>query len=362
LRHAIHTASVLVAALASVCCVAACGDSPTTPSPGSGPKLSCPASISQVSPVGAAIVVAYPLPTVSGGLAPLAGPVCTPPAGSSFPPGANNVACTITDSQGRSDLCTFTITVTLPPTLAVTRFIAFGDSITYGEDGTNNVLQGFNPRTAHPAVQLIGQTYPDDLQGELSARYTLQAPMVSNQGVRDEPVLDVQGVPGGATRFGMIPAGTYDVALLMEGANDLVNVASGLTTIPAVAAGLGQMIDHARLVGIRPFLATIPPENPDMLTGCSPQCRGGEAALVPPFNDQVRALAASKGVPLVDVYLAFNGNLSLIGPDGLHPNAAGYQLIADTFFAAIKQNLEVASATTTHSALPLRSGSAVKRR
>jgi len=85
------------------------------------------------------------------------------------------------------------------------------------------------------------------------------------------------------------------------------------------------------------LLATLPPQNPD---GSDPLDRGVEASSVAPFNDQVRALAASKGIPLVDVYQAFNGQLSLIGSDGLHPTAAGYHLIADTFFAAIKQNLE----------------------
>jgi hypothetical protein len=49
-------------------------------------------------------------------------------------------------------------------------------------------------------------------------------------------------------------------------------------------------------------------------------------------------------VTLVDVYQAFNGNLALIGPDGLHPAADGYAKIADTFFTAIKSTLETASA------------------
>jgi len=35
------------------------------------------------------------------------------------------------------------------------------------------------------------------------------------------------------------------------------------------------------------------------------------------------------------------GDFSLLGSDGLHPNAAGYQRIADTFFGVIKQTLEL---------------------
>jgi len=42
----------------------------------------------------------------------------------------------------------------------------------------------------------------------------------------------------------------------------------------------------------------------------------------------------------VDVYAGFEGNLTLIGDDGLHPNEQGYQRMADVFFAAIRANLE----------------------
>jgi lysophospholipase L1-like esterase len=44
---------------------------------------------------------------------------------------------------------------------------------------------------------------------------------------------------------------------------------------------------------------------------------------------------------LVDLYEAFNGETGiLIGEDGLHPSAAGYQKIAEAFVAAIKRYLE----------------------
>ncbi len=64
----------------------------------------------------------------------------------------------------------------------------------------------------------------------------------------------------------------------------------------------------------------------------------------------MRALAVSEGVPLVDVYGAFGNDLTLIGADGLHPNAQGYAKIADTFFAAIRQTLETPPAATGTSA------------
>ena len=46
---------------------------------------------------------------------------------------------------------------------------------------------------------------------------------------------------------------------------------------------------------------------------------------------------------LVDVYQALIGSLTtFIGPDGLHPTEQGYQMIAKTFFDAVRQRLEVA--------------------
>jgi hypothetical protein len=59
------------------------------------------------------------------------------------------------------------------------------------------------------------------------------------------------------------------------------------------------------------------------------------------------------------VYQAFGGTASpdLIDFDGLHPTAAGYQLIAATFFTAIKQNLEAPATLSS----PLRASPFVVR-
>jgi lysophospholipase L1-like esterase len=318
--------------------------SPTTPTtidPGA-PKLTCAGSMSVLSPLGAPIAINYPSPVLTGGLPPVAGPICAPLSGSTLGPGANQVNCTVADAKQRIDSCTFTITVTLPPKLTMTRFLAFGDSITWGEDGSNSPTQNtVGAIRVRPRVQLrASDTYPGALQAELAAWYTLQSPQVRNAGNPGEAVTDPTTFP----RFTSYTlSGQYDALLLMEGANDLANQDN-----PAVIAGLGLMIDNAKSRGMRTFLATIPPENAN---GCCPSDRGTHSTLVPGFNDQVKFLAAAKGVSLVDVYQAFGGDLSLIGPDGLHPTASGYHLIADTFFGVIKQTLEAsptATAIRTH--------------
>jgi lysophospholipase L1-like esterase len=60
------------------------------------------------------------------------------------------------------------------------------------------------------------------------------------------------------------------------------------------------------------------------------------------LNDRIRTTAAGEGAVLVDLYQALGTDVPrFIGLDGLHPTEAGYQRIAETFFAAVQANLEV---------------------
>jgi lysophospholipase L1-like esterase len=68
---------------------------------------------------------------------------------------------------------------------------------------------------------------------------------------------------------------------------------------------------------------------------------------VPLLNSRIRSLAVKLDVVLVDIDSAFNGDLSLIGADGLHPNERGYALIADRFFQILEATLEVSGRAVT---------------
>jgi lysophospholipase L1-like esterase len=243
------------------------------------------------------------------------------------------VTCTATDKVARTNACTFSVTVTAPPRLSVTRFLAFGDSITRGEDGTNALLGMGGGSKVRPAVILPANlAYPGALQAKLANRYTAQVQQlrVENGGSSREAVTSSGTFP----RFvAFTSSGAYDAVLLMEGANDL-----GEHSASEIAAGLARMVDDATSRNMKVFLATIPPEN-------QAGSRGGGAAAVGPLNDRIRALATMKGVTLVEVNGAFGGNLALIGNDGLHPTVDGYDLIAGTFFTSIRQNLELPAAT-----------------
>src|SRR5579862_827775 len=168
---------------------AACGgSSPSSPTQTTtttvpipdGPKLSCPAPQSAPSALGTPIAVLYGTPITANGSPPVT-TTCTPASGSVFNVGVSTVTCTATDALQRTDSCSFAVTVTAPPMIAVTRLMAFGDSITKGEDGTSltaSAVSRYTPSQILPTPQ----TYPGVLQTLLSTRYTAQMPTLDNQG------------------------------------------------------------------------------------------------------------------------------------------------------------------------------------
>ena len=208
-------------------------------------------------------------------------------------------------------------------------YLAFGDSITAGE------ITVIGEGGVHTLQVIPSLSWPADLRALLASRYTSQQIDVLNQGVKGE-----------ITSFGLarLPSvlGSYQVLLLMEGAND-INEASDAAVLTALS-NMRAMVRLARARGLRVFLATLPPQNP---LGCFSPCRAGGAAQLPSYNLGLRAIAASENVSLVDAFAAFTDVPTQIGPDGLHPTALGYQKIAATFFDAIRSSLEIAP--TSHS-------------
>ena len=329
-------------AFAAACLLQSCGN-PTsvtspTPDPG-GPKIVCPSAPPAIqSSDGLSAFVGYATPTVVGGVTPLNGPICSPGAGTAFKVGSTAVTCTVSDARARTDTCTFTVTVLAPPKLSATRFLAFGDSITAGEI----VSQGFavvggvriRPLLVDPYLN-----YPIFLTQKLAIQYQSQQP---------RPAVKNAGVPGETTSAGVsrlpreIALGDQpQVLLLLEGANDLGRDSS--VVLPA-ALNVATMIRTGKAMGLRVFVGTLPPQSFIAPNGTGPSCiaRNGGAGLVVQYNTALKVVAGQEGVTLVDVYQAFNGDVTtLIDCDGLHPTAAGYDVIAGAFFTAIKQTLEV---------------------
>lgn len=332
-RQALAVSCVFTAALAW-----ACG---STPAPTPPPiTINCPAGPAVESPDGNPVAVSFELPTATGGKPPFT-TTCAPISGSSFPIGSTTVTCQAVDSAGGAGTCTFGVTVRAPPQLLYTNILAFGDSITEGKASEPVVvasalfreLSRSGAALAVTAMYQSPEPYPLLLQRRLASRYVLQSFAVANAGLGGETAAE------GALRFrSVLAARVPELVLLMEGSNDLLSPQGADYAILA----LDSMVSEAMSRGVRVCLATIPPQRPNGLAA-----RGPIAARVPPFNDQVRALAAARGVLLVDVYDAMKDRVDvLIGIDDLHPTEQGLGVIADTFYTALRNNLERTPAAT----------------
>jgi len=205
------------------------------------------------------------------------------------------------------------------PRVGKTRFVAFGDSLTEGV-----VSAPFTQTLVN-----IPYAYPARLADVLRARYANQSDIVVlNEGKAGEFAVDGKGRLPDA-----IKAGTPQVVLLMEGAND-INVL-GRRGITRVVIALEDMIKDAQRRGVIVFVATLPPQRPGGL-------HADGAPFVDELNTQIRKTVAEEGATLVDVNTQLD--LSFVGQDGLHLTEAGYIRLGEIFAAAIRQAFELAPA------------------
>jgi lysophospholipase L1-like esterase len=274
--------------------------------------MSCPADIQVAKHAGTPATATFDTPVAQGGRPPL-NVTCSPASGSEFVPGSTAVTCNATDQVSHSASCSFAVVVEAIPQLAVTKFLAFGDSITQGTTSPAPTLLILNPADA----------YPIKLQALLSARYLDQTITVVNEGKGGERIKD------GVERLsGVLDKNKPQVLLLLHGANDL-NVNRG-AAISTIIGGLEKMTDKAQSRGIRVFLATFPPQNPN-------GSRGHGANYVPELNRGIKAMAVDEGATLVDLYAGFGTYVGYIGEDGLHPTPQGYDRMAEIWRDAIQQ-------------------------
>lgn len=216
--------------------------------------------------------------------------------------------------------------------LGATQFLAFGDSITWGETSSFDGAFLFAP--------IPGTQYPAQVDNQLESTFSTQDFTVVNSGNPGE--LAINAVSSG--RFASEMAARRPQALLLlEGINDLNNNQS----IPATVGALQQMVEIARLYNTTVFVATMFQTCPstDPSTGVFRQNSWDK---IVPFNNAVRSMAAGRqNVYLVDIYAAFgnncdpNGGIGLLGGDGLHPKPSGYSVMATTFVGALRERLAV---------------------
>jgi lysophospholipase L1-like esterase len=139
-----------------------------------------------------------------------------------------------------------------------------------------------------------------------------------------KPVINA-GVGGamsedGASRVSSLLASHKPGFLLIDyGANDCIHGRDQSATIE----NLRHMINAARGNQTIPVIATLTP-----MYGSHGVFDGGAHSL----SQRIREMAASEDVPVADMEKAFGDDQTLIQSDGLHPNAAGNEVMAQTFF------------------------------
>jgi lysophospholipase L1-like esterase len=321
-----------LAVLAWLLLSVACGNKA---GPGGGPppaeviKFNLAPDIRIENVFGELMSVSFPLPTATGGVPPLT-ITCTPNPGAFFPLGTTVVQCNASDGV-RFATTQFSVTlVAFVPIIGATSFLAVGDSITAGEngiDGPPDILScGSSKLGIRPTFIDLCNSYPMLLENMLAARYTSQTPVVMNVGALGQKSGEtLSRLPG---YLGLIhPEGL----LLQVGINDLPG------SPDAVIANLRACIQVAKNSGVTEvFLSTLLP----LKAGW--RIRDSFNPLILIVNDRIRGLAAEQNVVLVDNGAAFfstDYNV-LLSDDGEHLVPAGYKLMAEKFFDAIKTRFE----------------------
>ena len=260
--------------------------------------------------------VTYPAPTVTAG-APNS-VTCSPASGADFPLGDTTVNCSAVDNIGRQGSCSFTITLRHRQ-LALTTIVAFGDSMTAGENG-------------RPLFIDIPNAYPTFLKALFTERLPAQPVTVVNAGVSGEKVTESD-----ARLRAVLARDRPQMLLLLQGINDL-NAAESPQT---VANALRQRIETARGLGVQFVLvSTLLPTAPEACGTPPPRCRAFDppAGTITATNQLIRAMVPAAGAHLVEAFDLFNANrLAFIDTDGLHVRPEGNRALANAFWERMLQ-------------------------
>jgi len=296
--------------------------SPTAPPPPpvtpAAPQISCPAPVVVEGLSVISQTVTYPAPVTTNGTQPVTA-TCTPASNTVFQLGVTPVTCTAVDAIGRQATCRLSVTLRHRE-LALKRYVAFGDSMTAGENGR---AINFVP------VLDLPNAYPTQLQQFFAKRIPAQPDIVViNQGLGGERVTENSG-----RLKTVIDTQRPEVLLFLEGANDMLG---GLTATD-IAIGIRDSIRIARDRGVAyVFVSTVLPTAPQ---NCPPSghCRGDVPTSLPiDINNRLRTLVPANGAHLVDPYTDFAGHLSTyVDLDGLHLTPAGNQALATAFWDRI---------------------------
>jgi lysophospholipase L1-like esterase len=228
--------------------------------------------------------------------------------------------------------------VPVQPFLLTDFALGFGDSITFGVTSQWCDVGGTQ-------VVCTGTTtgYPQRLAAKLQARYSAQTIQLQRSGVPGE-CASAECVDGsnltGQERLAQTLTPAHDLLILLEGVNDL-NAGQPIGTI---ANALRQMVQSAKNAGKKVVLCTLVPHKPHEQSGMPRVDHNRWLSL----NAAIQQIAASEGIVLVNMAAAFGTDPnSLISPDGMHPNNAGYERMAQALFDHIVAHFDYGTASSS---------------
>jgi lysophospholipase L1-like esterase len=319
IRHRWVTAAALLLAPCG------CGSKGPAGPTSTAPQISCPADLFVSGITGSGQSVSF-TPTITGGASPVT-TTCAPASGDVFALGSTTVNCTAGDAQSRQTACSFRVTLTAL-TIAVTKYDTIGDSLTEGENGRFAFLD-------------LPNAYPTRLRALFEATYPDQGIQVINRGISGWPIeRTVDELPGDLSldRPGAVLVLTGYNNLLNGCGNGPVNRGECEKAIQTVQVGIRDCIRRSKDFNVGyVFVSTLTPPGP-LVPGARDRRISSEAIVL--ANDRIRQIVATEGATLVDPYPLYIGHeAEYVDTDGLHLRPAGYQMLADTFFAAIRATI-----------------------
>ena len=175
--------------------------------------------------------------------------------------------------------------------------VAIGDSITYGK---NSSVGGY---PTYLEYKLLTNGYDVD---------------VINEGVSGEESPDTD------SRFSSDIQGA-DYVLLMIGTNDITSGDCDQTYCTTITH-ISSMLDKALSAGVTPIVSTIiPARSTSTYSGYNDDFEW--------LNTQIKSLASNKGVRYIDNYSVIDSDAYY--SDDIHPNDAGYELLAIEWYWAL---------------------------
>jgi lysophospholipase L1-like esterase len=205
------------------------------------------------------------------------------------------------------------------PHLSVKFTLAFGDSITWGV--TSRVCT-IDTLLMTCSYDIVG--YPKRVSDILNARYPNSPILIENAGVPGECVSMVcAGDQTGRNRFQNRAGEAHDLVVLLEGVNDL----NGGRSVSQIIDAFRTIIQTAKAANKQIIIMTLPPGKPKDTDG---SWKAPDPEDVAALNAAIETLKTQEAIPRVDLTAAFGDNYrQYLSPDGLHPNDAGYQRIAN---------------------------------